>query len=91
MFMFTSKRQIEEACGPRAQTPRRRARFIVQFHYLGLDCIQLGFHVCCSLPNIEIHFPFGFLRIGRVHVGRTRLSRGFASSTHTAPRALVLV
>jgi len=25
---------------------------------------QLGFHICLLSPNIEIHVPFGFFRIG---------------------------
>jgi len=35
------------------------------FHFVGWDCLQLGLHVCLSIPNVEIHIPFGFVRIGR--------------------------
>jgi len=39
-------------------------RFIAFFWFVGWDCISLGFHICISKPNIEIHIPFGFIRIG---------------------------
>ena len=38
--------------------------FVCYWFFVGWDCISLGFHVCFSLPNIEIHLPFGFFRIG---------------------------
>lgn len=67
MFTFTSKKGMEKEQGGYEQGPPNWARlFVVQFHLLGWDCIQLGFHVCFSLPNIEIHVPFGFVRIGWV-------------------------
>ena len=43
---------------------KTRGPFRVQFHFIGWECISLGFHVCWSLPNIELHLPFGFVRIG---------------------------
>jgi len=39
-------------------------KFICYFWFVGWGCLSLGFHVCFSLPNIEIHLPFGFFRIG---------------------------
>lgn len=44
----------------------RFKRFVAYFHFIGWDHIQLGFHICLSLPNIEVHVPFGFIRIGWV-------------------------
>lgn len=38
--------------------------FTCHFWFAGWDCLSLGVHVCFSLPNIEIHLPFGFCRIG---------------------------
>lgn len=35
------------------------------FWFVGWDCISIGFHVCLSAPNIEIHVPFGFIKFGR--------------------------
>jgi hypothetical protein len=40
-------------------------RFDAYFWFVGWDCLSLGLSVCLSLPNIEIHIPFGFIRIGR--------------------------
>jgi hypothetical protein len=39
--------------------------FIAYFYFVGWDCLSLGMHICLSAPNIEIHIPFGFIRIGR--------------------------
>ena len=43
---------------------RRGSHFVCYFHFVAWDCISLGLHVCFSAPNIEIHLPFGFIRIG---------------------------
>ena len=40
-------------------------RFVAYWWFVGWDCISLGAHVCTSAPNVEIHLPFGFIRIGR--------------------------
>lgn len=34
------------------------------FWFVGWDCLSLGLHVCVSAPNIEVHLPFGFVRMG---------------------------
>jgi len=39
-------------------------RFVCYFFFVGWDCISFGLHVSFSRPNIEIHLPFGFFRIG---------------------------
>jgi hypothetical protein len=39
-------------------------RFQVLLKVTSFAHISLGFHVDFSSPNIEIHFPFGFVRIG---------------------------
>jgi hypothetical protein len=39
--------------------------WVAYFWFVGWSCISLGFHVCLSAPNIEIHLPFGFIRLGR--------------------------
>jgi hypothetical protein len=38
---------------------------ICYFHYLGWWSWSLGIHLDPHTPNIEIHIPFGFLRVGR--------------------------
>lgn len=39
-------------------------RWGAYFWFVGWDCFSLGAHVCLGCPNIEIHIPFGFIRIG---------------------------
>jgi hypothetical protein len=39
-------------------------KFVVFWWFVGWDCVQVGFHVCALKPNIEIHVPFGFFKIG---------------------------
>lgn len=40
-------------------------RWVAYFWFVGWTCISFGFHVDVGSPNIEIHLPFGFIRIGR--------------------------
>lgn len=42
--------------------------FVCYFKWLGWEYIQLGFHVHLRLPNIELHIPFGFCRVGWVGI-----------------------
>lgn len=42
----------------------KRRRFVCYFYHNGWDAIQLGIHLSLLLPNLEIHVPFGFLRVG---------------------------
>ena len=39
-------------------------QFIAYYYINGFDNLSLGFHISLSMPNIEIHVPFGFIRIG---------------------------
>ena len=43
---------------------KRRRRFVAYFYFAGWDCLSLGFHVSLLAPNIELHVPFGFIRVG---------------------------
>lgn len=43
--------------------PARR-QFVAYFHLVGFDCFSIGFHMAVLQPNIEIHVPFGFFRVG---------------------------
>lgn len=36
----------------------------IYFWFVGWDCWSFGAHICFGAPNIEIHLPFGFIRIG---------------------------
>lgn len=39
-------------------------QFIAYFYCNGFNHISLGIHLDWTAPNMEIHFPFGFFRIG---------------------------
>ncbi len=43
-----------------------RKQFVAYWFFVGWDCFSVGCHICFGLPNIEIHLPFGFIRIGWV-------------------------
>lgn len=38
--------------------------FICYFYFVGWWAWSLGFHIDIHTPNIELHIPFGFIRIG---------------------------
>lgn len=40
------------------------SRFEAYFWFVGWHHLALGMSLCLSGPNLEIHIPFGFLRIG---------------------------
>lgn len=44
---------------------RIEQRWVAYFFFVNWTCISFGFHVDVGSPNIEIHLPFGFIRIGR--------------------------
>ena len=39
-------------------------KFICYFWFVSRYHISFGFHLDLQSPNIEIHIPFGFIRIG---------------------------
>lgn len=39
-------------------------RFVAYWWFVQWSCISFGFHIDVRSPNIEIHLPFGFFRIG---------------------------
>lgn len=39
-------------------------KFVCFLHCVGLDNISLGIHVNWLCPNLELHLPFCFIRIG---------------------------
>jgi len=39
--------------------------WVAYFWFVGWGSISLGVHVSLSARNIEIHLPFGFVRVGR--------------------------
>lgn len=52
------------AAAAEGMTVRRVRRFCCYWWFVGWDAISFGFHVGLARPNIEIHLPFGFFRIG---------------------------
>jgi hypothetical protein len=49
--------------------PRMTDReFVAYFHFVSFSHLSLGFHLDIVSPNIEIHLPFGFVRIGWVGI-----------------------
>jgi len=44
--------------------PKKNRPFVCYFQFTGWGCISLGFHVDFRMLNIELHIPFGFVRIG---------------------------
>lgn len=44
--------------------PLGKRQFECYYYFVGWSSVSLGVSVCVSLPNIEIHLPFGFIRIG---------------------------
>jgi len=49
-----------------ASTDRRQKRFVA-YYYCNGCCLSLGVSICFQSPNVEIHLPFGFIRIGWSH------------------------
>jgi hypothetical protein len=43
---------------------KRKKRFVCYFYFQGSRYVSLGFHLDLGTPNIELHIPFGFIRIG---------------------------
>lgn len=41
-------------------------QFVCYYFFSGWDCLSLGLHISFFQPNIEIHLPFGFVRVGWV-------------------------
>lgn len=39
-------------------------RFAILLHFIRFTLISFGVSICLKNPNIEIHLPFCFLRIG---------------------------
>jgi hypothetical protein len=45
---------------------KKAKRFVAYYYCNGAD-ISLGISICLAMPNIEIHLPFGFIRVGWVY------------------------
>ena len=47
----------------RRLVPVEKRKFVAYFYCNGCD-LSLGVSLCLTAPNVEIHVPFGFFRIG---------------------------
>lgn len=54
--------------------------FVAYYYFIQFDYISLGIHFYLSGPNIEIHLPFGFIRIGWMHQFENEKLFGFRKS-----------
>ncbi len=45
---------------------RIERKFVCYYYFVGWSNFSLGFHLSTYCPNIELHLPFGFIRIGWV-------------------------
>lgn len=43
---------------------KQTRQFIAFFHFVSWAHFSLGIHIDFSSPNIEIHMPIGFIRLG---------------------------
>ena len=39
-------------------------KFVCYFHFVGFSNLSLGVSISLTSPNIELHVPFGFFRVG---------------------------
>lgn len=58
-------------------------KWVAYFWFVRWDCLSLGFHICLGAPNVEVHVPFGFVRVGRRSREEWRMSsRGWQWGLH---------
>ena len=51
--------------------PKDKRQFVAYFYFVGWSNISAGISISLYQPNVEIHIPFGFFRMGFVkHRGR---------------------
>lgn len=52
-----------------------RENFMAYWWFVGWHQVSLGLNISFDGPHIEIHLPFGFVRIGRPGVSTRRIIR----------------
>ena len=69
---------------PARMAKKLRRHFVAYFFYNGLN-INLGININLEQPNIEIHIPFGFIRVGWKHGRLTDIvsNNAFGYNTYT--------
>ena len=61
--------------------------FSANFHFIGWNQWSIGLSICPTIPNIELHLPFGFIRIGLS--GVRDLPTGVAIRNNKLPRMTI--
>lgn len=56
-------------------------QFVCFFHFTNWGHISFGLHLHLPSPNLEIHIPFGFFRIGFQGTYRRELIRRWENGT----------
>lgn len=41
-----------------------KKEFVFLFWFVGWENVSLGIHFNICIPNMEVHLPFGFIKIG---------------------------
>ncbi len=60
-------------------------QFVCYLHFIGLDNISLGVSLNWHLPNIEIHLPFCFIRVGWIVTYKRMDTRSFGITYKISP------
>jgi hypothetical protein len=47
---------------------KRNIKFVCYYNFTSFFHISLGLHMCLNPVNIEIHLPFGYVRIGIIFI-----------------------
>lgn len=60
-------------------------QFVCYFYFVGWSHISIGLSINVSLPDFELHLPFGFVRFGFVKAvrGAPTLSKRFTVENHS--------
>jgi hypothetical protein len=83
--MTANYNKIEDAMKPLFGISDRH--FVCAYHFISLCHLSLGLHFDPRHPHVEIHLPFGFLRIGWIGRDHRRLATwdfGFSIGRHHA-------
>ena len=54
--------------------------FVAYYYFASWSFLSLGISICVTSPNIEIHLPFGFIRIGWSYTHKSDKKFGFDSA-----------
>lgn len=55
-------------------------RFVAYFWFVGWWAFSFGVHIDVRSPNVELHLPFGFIRVGRPAKPQRLTPQAFAAA-----------